>query len=185
MASSNFHSNIVPIRYVDSYDEFIWEDIRVNIASELGEEINDSIRIYDELRSFPATSICQMYLQGLLETHNEEFDDYDVMYEFTICTRGGYYTGFNVDIADESFEFEGNGDCSTLEPNKKNSAKDLILSMIDEEANVKEKDIDDFLKECDQLKDKALRAIDMYTNSIKVIGCFSNGECVYKQVEDK
>ena len=103
MGTSNFHSNRTSCIYaVDADDEFIYSDTIDNIRYSLQaidkDKSNDwsfiydkEIRLNEDLRSFPASSI------GWLQTH---FSYAGVNIEIMFIPKGvsGYYSGFNLDF---------------------------------------------------------------------------------------
>ena len=107
MGTSNFNSNHTSCTYVVTLDDdFVWEDIRSNISYELDAidksriyhngfmwewSSNDNIRLHEELRSYPATSIGWFYTT---------FDYYGIDFEISFIpkTVSGYYSDMNLDF---------------------------------------------------------------------------------------
>ena len=191
MGTSNFHNGQASrIFAIDTDDEFAWNDTRDNVMYELLEidknksidwefVRGDDVPLDDELRSFPATSIGQMYSS----VHYGGMD-----YTITLIpkTVGGYYSGFNLDFEIRIDNDQGYGELI-------NDGIEYGVSKDDMEYMFEEYEYQEPLLHGDtvieKLNDKILDGVTrlekvfaMYSDQLNVVARFSNGEVMYEKV---
>lgn len=188
MGTSNFHNtNANNIYAVTEGDEFTYEDVRESISIELQETAKEQkidffedseIDLADELRSFPATSIGELY-------EDIVYCNTDVRVTLIPKTVSGYYEGFNLDyeirIEDNntgiSYEFDEDYTSDIIEEHLYNYPEDAgILAIHGKRLGTK---IDDVII---NLRNVVESTFNRYSDSYVVAAQFSNGETIYTQV---
>ncbi|CAA6807967.1 MAG: Unknown protein [uncultured Sulfurovum sp.] len=183
MGTSNFHNtNASKVYAVITEDEFIWEDTRENISSELlamkgvSFYASDDIPLRDALRSFPATSI------GTLDGYIN-YCGFDVNIEVVAKTVSGYYEGFNLDF-ELKLSVEGDGYYDENLENEDEVVEGILNYGDARQQALMKRWSKNFLelinKEIDRLTTNLESVYSNYSDCLVRAGGFSNGESIYK-----
>jgi len=204
MGTSNYHVkntskvfSIDPDNSVKDCDDFewesIWENTRENIISILlaidkdkTNEIqfyeDETIGIADELRSYPSTSIGNLYIPNVIlwEDDSGELDPITMDVNLYPHTTSGYYTGFNLDYEIELCDSFGNSN-----DNLSDAIRQLDYEA-DIEYGIEDLDLDTEVRHklfetIEQLTTKLEEVFETHSDSLNVVGSFSDGTTVYEK----
>jgi len=198
MGTSNFHSRnasrIFAVTFPDYEDEdtgemvsdeFGYDDLKLNLTSEFKSLNNQKkdINFFEErgtdtheLRSYPS------YVIGTLRYYSK-FKSVDVLAEITMVIRSGYYDGVCLDWS-VSFDIEGNTyeDCD-IEPQEVEENIEYYTDLKGKNISIRAKQICDW---CNKTKTQMVADVEKiyseYSDSLKVVAQFSNGETIYEKV---
>jgi len=181
MGTSNFNNdNARKIYSITTEDEFIWQDTRDNIASEL-EAIfgdnwyqSDTITI-EELRSYPATSI------GAIEQY-VTIGNHTFTIEIISKIVSGYYEGFSLD-----YDIKISSDfCSyTTNETVEEAINDFIyeLEIEGEVDEAKKRWTHQLNLELEDIIEKVEKVYQDNSDPLVAVATFSNGETIYQKAE--
>jgi len=198
MGASNFHSRnaskIFAVTFPDYLDEdtgemipdeFGYNDLKLNLTSEF-EALNNPKKELTffkerggdsyELRSYPS------YVLGTLRQYSK-FKSVDVLCEMVLVIRNGYYEGCclywicNFDIEGNTYE-----DCD-IEQQEVEENIEYYTDLKGKNISIRAKQICEW---CNKTKTDMVAMIEKiyseYSDSLKVVAQFSNGETIYEKV---
>lgn len=179
MATNNFHNvNASRIFACEIQDEFDYEDLKVNLESDLEQLPNwwpyDNVRAADGLRSYPAICLGQASLEKYYRYKGEELCIEAII---NPVIRSGYYSGCNLDW---TFEYAVCGHSQdTLD--FKDSFEyygDMSEAMARRYANWAELWAEGAL---DDLRSQLEKIYAQHSIQLVKLGSFSNGEAIYQK----
>ena len=182
MATGNFYNtNATRIYSITDGDDFTWENVRENITHDLeksSKELkldfypSDDINLENELRSYPSTSIGELYT-------SIQYATLDIQLTLVPKTVSGYYEGFNLD-----YEIR-------IEDNLEGTDYESIVDLIDDSYDFNPENRGILTINRDRIITKVSTALKEMTDlvenvfnqnsqALNVVARFSNGEVMYE-----
>lgn len=155
MSTSNFHNvNAKNVFAVEIEDEYDFDDLRDNLFHELGLELGGYDA--DELRSYPSSVVGNLIVGDV---------------RISVIIRSGYYTGCNLDWAIQYGDYDDYNDyCDMI------NCDDTLTDTEKARFKLTTKNVTHLLI------DKVEKVFTNFSQPLRRVATFSNGETIYEKV---
>jgi hypothetical protein len=176
MSANNYHNvNTSKVYSFNAGDDYACDDMESNIQNELELLHQAGVEDPDELRSYPSRVLG--YLEEY-EAFRVKWDDVELVMRIFPVIRAGYYDGGNLDWFIQAEDVFGH-DISDIE-------YILPSGITSDERDRAMAEIGAWVSSTKtKLITKVERVYNIYTNALKHIGTFSNGEAIYQLSNQK
>tara|TARA_Y100000310_G_scaffold338871_1_gene429772 strand:+ start:424 stop:978 length:555 start_codon:yes stop_codon:yes gene_type:complete len=180
MGTNNFHvENASSPMFVlmNDDDEWFYEDALENITQVIGLE-ETSCKDRHELRSYPSRVLGKLEKRITVTTGVVANEEEDIRITLLAVARSGYYAGmaldWTVEIHDDYYDFFD---------------YEEWYNYIMEERKFTDERKTDIVREVGDISDELIQKVEevyeLYTEKIRKVGQFSNGEAVYEKITNK